>query len=191
MSRLHGGSAEVFGLIVSGTHSYENRGGIMQINDITMSGNLVFDPDFTGGNDKTSRVKFRLANTPRRFDSTLGRWADGETTFIDVVCWRSLADNVIASVAKGSSVIVTGHLRSRSVQVAADRNDPESAKRNITFYEIEATSVGLNLARGPARHHGVKGPGAARQEERALAEVTAIVDGQSYSSSLPQESSVA
>jgi len=163
----------------------------MQVNDITINGNLVFDPDFSGGNGKTSRVRFRIAHTPRKFDSAQGKWADGDTTFIDVVCWRSLAENVIASVGKGSSVIVTGRLVSRTVEVAVDRSDPQSATRKVTFYEIDASSIGLSLSRGAARHFAVKGEGAVRQEERALAEVTAIVDGQVLSAPHASEPSVA
>jgi single-strand DNA-binding protein len=163
----------------------------VQVNEITMNGNLVFDPDFSGGNGKTSRVRFRLAHTPRKFDSAQGKWADGETTFIDVVAWRALAENVVASLGKGSSVIVTGRLHSRTVEVALDRSDPQSATRKVTFYEIDATSIGLNLSRGAARHVSVKGEGAVRQEEHALAEVTAIVDGRTLSEPHAPEPSVA
>ena len=42
---------------------------------------------------------FRLACTPRV--RTKGEWADGNTTWIEVSCFRLLAEHVAASVRKG------------------------------------------------------------------------------------------
>jgi len=52
---------------------------------------------------------FRLACTPRI--RTKGGWSDGNTTWIEVACFRTLAQHVAASVRKGDPVLVVGKLR--------------------------------------------------------------------------------
>lgn len=152
----------------------------MSTNEITMSGNVVFDPKFSGGNGKKSRATFRLANTIRHRVPD-GTWVDGDTTFIDVVCWGVLAEHVVESIGKGSPVIVTGRLRSRSVEAPAQTHTgepgtPSPNPRKITYYEIVATSVGVDLARVPTQIRSVKGAGARRQEDRALEEVAHLME---------------
>ena len=146
----------------------------MSINDVVMSGNLVYDPKFSGGNGKVSRASFRIANTNRRKDAE-GNWIDGDTLFIDVVCWRSLAEHVVESIGKGTSVVVTGRLKSRVVEPPGAASD-SATPRWITYYEIEAASVGVNLARVATTIRTDKGPGAARQEDAALAEVADVME---------------
>lgn len=151
----------------------------MSINDIVMTGNLVYDPRFSGGNGKKSRASFRIANTQRYRESD-GSWVDGETTFMDVVCWGFMAENVVESLGKGNPVIVVGHLRIRQVDAPAVPGAEEpvgapSAPRKVSYTEIVATAVGPNLARVATRIHLVKGPGAARQEESGLAEISQVM----------------
>ena len=78
---------------------------------ITVVGNLVRDPelkDFGSG----KLAKLRLAST-ERIQTPEGGWKDGDTAFYDVVCWRTLAENVTKSLSKGSKVIVHGKLNYR------------------------------------------------------------------------------
>lgn len=103
---------------------------------ITVVGNLVRDPElkeFGGG----KLAKLRVASTERVQDAA-GSWKDGETAFYDVVCWRSLAENVSKSLTKGSKVIVHGKLKYREF----DRKD--GTKGNA--FEIDATDIGQSLA---------------------------------------------
>ena len=151
----------------------------MTINDIVMTGNLVYDPRFSGGNGKKSRTSFRIANT-QRYRQADGTWVDGDTTFMDVVCWGFMAENVVESLGKGNPVIVVGHLRTREVDApesagTEESRDSQSTPRKTTYTEIVATAVGPNLARVATRMHLVKGPGATRQEEAALAEVSQVM----------------
>jgi single-strand DNA-binding protein len=151
----------------------------MNINEITMNGNVVFDPRFSGGNGKKSRTLIRIAHTQRRRESD-GTWVDGDTTFIDVICWGLLAENVVESVSKGSPVIVSGRLRSRTVEtvetsLGADSNTANSG-RTTTYFEIIASAVGPDLSRGATQFRSAKSAGAARQEERALQEVADVME---------------
>jgi len=86
-----------------------------------------------------SVASMRVAVTPRIRRE--GQWRDGETTWYSVTCWRSLAENVAASVHKGDAVLVHGRLRTESWQRSDDQ--PPS-----TTLMVEATSVGHDLTRG-------------------------------------------
>ena len=83
--------------------------------------------------------KFRLACTPRI--RSKGEWGDGNTTWIDVSCFRGLADHVAASVRKGDPVVVIGRLRTNVWD-----QDGQSRSRLV----VEAETIGHDLNRGTA-----------------------------------------
>ncbi len=149
----------------------------MALNDITITGNLVYDPEFSGGNGKKSRAKFRIASTPRHRDSD-GNWANGDTTFLDVVCFDSLAENVVQSLGRGSPVIVNGRLQTRTVErvVESAEGHPTSETRKVTYTTIVAAAVGPDLTRVATQVSTGKGAGAVRQEDAALAEVADVME---------------
>jgi single-strand DNA-binding protein len=80
---------------------------------------------------------FRLACTPRV--KTKGGWGDGNTTWIEVACFRTLAQHVAHSVRKGDPVVVVGKLRT-----TAWEKDGQSRERLV----LEADTVGHDLNRG-------------------------------------------
>jgi len=149
----------------------------MALNDITITGNLVYDPEFSGGNGRKSRAKFRIASTPRHREPD-GTWADGDTTFLDVVCFDSLAENVVQSLGRGSAVIVNGRLQTRTVErpVESAEGRPTGETRKVTYTTIIAASVGPDLARVATQVRTGKGAGAVRQEDAALAEVADVME---------------
>ena len=89
----------------------------------------------TRGNGTVSA--FRLACTPRI--KTKGGWGDGNTTWIEVACFRTLAQHVAQSVRKGDPVLVVGRLRTNVWE-----KDGESRERLV----LEADTVGHDLNRG-------------------------------------------
>ena len=109
---------------------------------VYLSGFMVNDPKFKKVGDDVSFVKLRIACTARWRNRETGEWADGATTFVNVQCWRQLADNVATCLRKGEPVLVMGRLRIRSY------NDAEGKTR--TSVEIDASSVGHDLTRGTA-----------------------------------------
>lgn len=148
----------------------------MALNDITITGNLVYDPEFSGGNGKKSRAKFRIASTPRHRDPD-GTWVDGDTTFLDVVCFASLAENVVQSLGRGSPVIVNGRLQTRTVERSVESEGrPTGETRKVTYTTIVAAAVGPDLTRVATQVRTDKGAGAVRQEEAALAEVADVME---------------
>jgi single-strand DNA-binding protein len=96
-----------------------------------------------------ARATFRLACTPRVHRQ--GNWTDDPTTWLTVICWRSLAEHVTDSLAKGDPVIVVGKVRT---QAWTDDDGPH--ERMV----IEAATVGHDLTRGTARFRKVQRPDA-------------------------------
>ena len=114
----------------------------MQEPVITVSGNV-------GGMPRTRVVAsgsvvtdFRIANTPRDVDKATGQWSDGQTVWFGVSCWRSLAENVAASVKTGDRVVVTGRLRAHTWKT--EQGEERSS------LEISAQTIGFDLSRGKA-----------------------------------------
>lgn len=108
----------------------------MPDNTVTIIGNITRDPElrFTASGQATA--SFGVAVNRRWRDQTTNEWRE-QTSFIDVVCWRELADNVSESLSKGARVIVTGRLEQRSWE------DQEGARKSKV--EIVADEVGPSL----------------------------------------------
>jgi single-strand DNA-binding protein len=139
------------------------------MNEITITGNLVNSPVLRiYGTQQVT--KFRLAHTHSYRDPRTGDWTEKGTTFIDVTCWRNLAVNVSESVGKGSAVIVTGRLKANEWEKEVD-----GRKEKRTSFEIEATNVGPDLARGATRAIDVKSAPVSEQEHRAVDEALGSV----------------
>jgi single-strand DNA-binding protein len=107
---------------------------------ITIVGNVATDLRFVRSERGTPLASFRLASTERRYDRGRGEWTDGRTSFVTVVCWRSLAENAAASLRKGDPVVVVGRLRVEPWE----REDG----RTGTSVEVVAHAIGHDLSRG-------------------------------------------
>ncbi|MGH3662211.1 MAG: single-stranded DNA-binding protein [Micromonosporaceae bacterium] len=108
---------------------------------VTVIGNVVTKPERRRvENSGDTVVSFRIASTSRRFDKASGVWVDGNSFFVRVTCWRSLADNAYQSLFKGDPVMVHGRLSTREYE------GDDGVKRSS--YELEATALGHNLGRG-------------------------------------------
>jgi single-strand DNA-binding protein len=110
---------------------------------ITITGNLVDDPElrFTPAGQPVAR--FRVASTPRFRDNATGEWKDGDSLFLTCNVWRQAAEHVAESLTRGMRVIVSGRLRQRSYETK------EGEKR--TVYEVEADDVGPSLRNASAK----------------------------------------
>jgi len=109
---------------------------------LSLSGYVATDPRPSGTGTSRSRTTLRVAWTPRWIDRATGEWADGRTSFITIVCWRKLADNVATCIHKGDPVMVKGRLTIR----------PYEDKDGVSKLSVEcdAVSVGHDLCRGVA-----------------------------------------
>jgi single-strand DNA-binding protein len=115
----------------------------MPANTITLSGNLVADPELKYIPSGKSVASFRIANTPRHLDRATNEWKDGETLWMSCSIWDKPAENVAESLKKGDTVIVTGKLAQRSYETG------EGEKR--TVYEIKCDEVSVSLRNASAR----------------------------------------
>ena len=106
--------------------------------NVTVVGRLATDVGWSRLGDGTVVANFRVASTERRYDRATGGWVDGERLFVDVRCWRRLAENTAASLVKGDPVVVTGKLYSRNYEHEGQRR---------TAMTVEAQNVAADLSR--------------------------------------------
>jgi len=117
---------------------------------VHLAGYVATEPKFKKVAGDTSSVRLRVAYTARRRDKETGEWGDGPTSFVNIQCWRTLADNVSMSVHKGEPVLIMGRLQIRRFE------DAQGASR--TAVEVEASSVGHDLTRGVAQFSRTRWP---------------------------------
>jgi single-strand DNA-binding protein len=109
--------------------------------NVTVVGNALNTPEYRRVERTNAFVaNFRVASTARRWDKNNNRWTDGDSLRVRVNCWRRLAEGVVASIKVGDPVVVHGRLYTREWTT-------EDGQRR-TAYELEAVSVGHDLARG-------------------------------------------
>ena len=107
---------------------------------ITVVGNLVADPEPRVSQAGKSWVTFRLASTPRVRDKQSGDWSDGEALFLGCRAFGEHADNIAASLTKGTRVIVQGRLTQRSY------TDNQGQQRVSLDLEVDAIGPELRWA---------------------------------------------
>ena len=110
---------------------------------ITVTGNLVEDPELRYTPQGQPVARFRVASTHRFLDKATGAWTDGDSLFLTCNAWRQLAENASESLTRGMRVIVQGRLRQRSYETK------EGEKR--TVYEVEVDELGPSLRNASAK----------------------------------------
>ncbi|GAA4482918.1 single-stranded DNA-binding protein [Microbacterium panaciterrae] len=108
--------------------------------NITVVGNIASSPESGRTPTGIETLTFRLASNNRRPDPKTGGWIDAGTNWFTVHAYRWLAENALASLSKGDSVIVTGRLKLREWE-------SKEGKRGMAV-EIEAESIGADLRWG-------------------------------------------
>ncbi len=110
---------------------------------LTIIGNLTGDPELRFTPSGAAVANFTVASTPRMYDRTSGEWKDGETLFMRCSVWRDAAENVAESLGRGTRVVVSGRLKSRSYETK------EGEKR--TVIELEVDEIGPSLRYASAK----------------------------------------
>jgi len=105
----------------------------------TIIGNLTNDPELRFLPSGAAVVNFTIASTPRMKDKS-GEWVDGETVFLRCAVWRQAAENVAESLKKGTRVIATGRLGSRTWETK------EGDKRTDLTLEVDELGPSLRYA---------------------------------------------
>lgn len=125
---------------------------------LTLVGNMTGDAELKFTPSGSAVANFTIASTPRTFDKQSNEWKDGETLFLRCSIWREAAENVAESLTKGTRVIVTGRLKSRSY--VTKEGD------NRTVIELEADEVGPSLKYATAKVNRTNRDGAAKGSAR-------------------------
>jgi single-strand DNA-binding protein len=107
---------------------------------LTIIGNLTNDPELRFTPSGAAVANFTVASTPRMFDRQSNEWKDGETLFMRCSVWRDAAENVAESLQRGSRVIVTGRLKSRTFDTK------EGEKRTVMELEVDELGPSLRYA---------------------------------------------
>ncbi len=107
------------------------------MNEITIHGNLTDEPALHYSPSGIAVLKFSVAVNGRRFDRQTNRWADKAPVFHQVVAFNGLATNAATTLAKGTTVTVTGELVDDSWQ-------PEEG-RKIWRHKLLADDIAVSL----------------------------------------------
>lgn len=99
------------------------------MNKIILTGNLCSDPNLSQTPSGISVCKFSLA-VNRNYTNTNG---ERQADFINIVTWRSLADNCSKYLHKGSKVALCGQIQTHTY------DDKNGNKRTVT--EVLADDV--------------------------------------------------
>ena len=118
-------------------------------------------------NNTTPTGSFRLACTPRLRRG--GDWADGETTWLTVTCFRGLAENAASSVRRGDPVIVVGRLRTQTWM-----KDGAQQERTV----LEALTIGHDLSKGTSAFNRSERAAVPEDRDSEVAELIASVESQ-------------
>ncbi|MFZ9628308.1 MAG: single-stranded DNA-binding protein [Ilumatobacteraceae bacterium] len=120
----------------------------MAESSVTLVGNITKEPEIRYTSGGRATVSFGLA-VSRRYQVN-NEWQE-QTSFFNVVAWGTLAENVAASLSKGSRVVVTGRLEQRTYETK------EGEKRNVV--EVIADEIGPSLRWARAEVERVGGGG--------------------------------
>lgn len=111
---------------------------------ITVVGNLTADPELRFTPSGAAVANLTVASTPRYFDKQAGEFKDAETLFMRCSVWREAAENAAESLVRGTRVVVTGRLVSRSWE------DKETGQKR-TVMEMQADEVAPSLRYATAK----------------------------------------
>ncbi|MER5183573.1 single-stranded DNA-binding protein [Streptomyces sp. NPDC002896] len=106
---------------------------------ITVIGNLTADPEIKFTEGGAALAKFTIAATPRVFDRESNQWKDGNATFFRCAAWRSLAEHIAESLAKGSRVVAFGRIRQHNWQTDQGEN------RSMLAMEVDEIGASLRF----------------------------------------------
>lgn len=121
------------------------------LNVAVLIGRLTRDPELRHTGSGQAVASFTLA-VDRPFANQQG---ERETDFVDVVCWRTLAETVANHVGRGALVAVQGRVQVRSYETkdAQRRKATEVVADTVRFLEPKA----VRAARGDATAAGAAG----------------------------------
>jgi single-strand DNA-binding protein len=86
----------------------------------------------------------RVAWTPRALNKATGEWADQQTSFVSVMCYRKTAENAAKCVRRGDAITLRGTVQVREYV------DQAGVKRSSV--DVVADSLGHDMSRGVSEY---------------------------------------
>jgi single-strand DNA-binding protein len=105
----------------------------MQINELTVVGNLTKDPELKYLNSGAAVVNLYIGIN-RKWKAKGSEELKQETVFINVVVWGKEAERCGQTLTKGQEILVRGRLTQRSWE-------DKTTQKKITITEIKADNV--------------------------------------------------
>lgn len=109
--------------------------------NLTVVGYLTADPELKNTSSGLSVVNITIASTPSKFNKNTSEWEDGQTLFMRATAWRTMAEQIAATMKKGDKVVALGRL------IAESYKDKDGNDRTTTRLDLE--SIGIDLSRVP------------------------------------------
>lgn len=111
---------------------------------VTIEGRCVDDPELRFSATGMAIGKMRVVASNRKKNEVSGEWEDDKQLWIDVTCFRQLAENVAESIGKGDLITVVGRLQTESWE------NKEGEKRSRI--SVLADSIAASLQFRTIRH---------------------------------------
>ena len=129
---------------------------------VTVVGNTTADADLRYTQGGKAVANFTVASTPRVYNRQTNTWEDGDALFLRCSVWGDYAENVAASIFKGTRVIVQGRLKQRSYE-------KDGQKRTVVELEVDEIGASLRYAQAAIqrvhRDHGSNQQPSSYQQE--------------------------
>lgn len=104
---------------------------------VTLQGRLTRDPELRFTQGGTALAQFSVVTVRRVKNTSSGEWEDQDVSFWDCTAFGPMAENIVESMEKGTSVIVTGNMRQESWTTK------DNEKR--TSWRVNADDVGVSV----------------------------------------------
>jgi single-strand DNA-binding protein len=121
---------------------------------VTLSGNLTRDVEVRFTQAGQPVASFTIATTPRSYDKDTKQYVDGEAIFTNCVLWGKPAEHLAASAGKGTRVIASGALKSRTYTTK------EGEQKTATELVVDEMGISVQFA-APGSARPVARPSAA------------------------------
>lgn len=109
------------------------------MSSLTFAGNLTHDPELRFTQAGHAVVSFSVAVANRHFDQATKSWVQDQPTFWRCVAWRATAENIAESLTKGTRVIITGKVTTKTWE-------KDGEQRNSLQVEVEEIGPSLRYA---------------------------------------------
>ncbi|WP_157249711.1 single-stranded DNA-binding protein [Nonomuraea typhae] len=107
---------------------------------MTIIGNLTDDPQMHYTQTGAAVASFTIASSERRYNKQVEQWEEGDALFMPCSAWRDLGEHAAESLTKGTRVIASGRVRTRTYETG------EGERRTVTEMTVEDIGPSLKFA---------------------------------------------